>query len=126
MNETCKHDGCSNPVPNPRLSQRGTYIRYKQCAACSCSISNYGITTPQRKQLLLDQNSKCAICNKEIFFKGQTQKGDSSKNAAVLDHCHDTSIVRGVLCVSCNRALGLFQDSKENLISAVKYLERFK
>jgi hypothetical protein len=124
MQEVCKHEGCSNIVPEPRLSKRGHYIRYKQCAACSCSISNYGITTPERKQILENQNNKCCICKKDISFQGQTKKGDSSQNAAVLNHCHKTFAVRGVLCVSCNRALGLFQDSKEVLKSAIEYLER--
>lgn len=30
---------------------------------------------------------------------------------------------KGLLCNTCNRALGLFKDNKENLINAIKYLE---
>jgi hypothetical protein len=30
---------------------------------------------------------------------------------------------RGVLCKKCNRALGLFGDTKEGLLRALRYLE---
>ena len=45
------------------------------------------------------QNGKCAIC-------GRHQS--NFKNALSVDHDHKTGIVRGLLCVSCNRTLGFF------------------
>lgn len=45
------------------------------------------------------------------------------KSKLVVDHCHDTGIVRGLLCHNCNRALGLFKDKIEVLKNAIKYLE---
>jgi hypothetical protein len=39
-----------------------------------------------------------------------------------VDHCHLTSALRGRLCGSCNRALGLFRDSPELLRRAAEYL----
>jgi hypothetical protein len=50
----------------------------------------------------------CEICN--------------TKENLVIDHCHDTKKVRGILCWSCNIALGHFKDSKTNLQKAMDYL----
>lgn len=47
----------------------------------------------------------------------------SHKLKLVVDHCHSSGEVRGLLCHNCNRALGLFKDSRENLLNAVEYLE---
>jgi|688.fasta_scaffold184467_1 hypothetical protein len=84
-------------------------------------IYRYGITVEDYEQLLNSQNSCCAIC--------QT-KNPSSKRKAVryfcVDHCHATGKVRGLLCSTCNTALGLFEDSQKNLIEAVNYLNRFE
>jgi len=120
----CKHDNCGNECPPERTSTRGFKIQYRQCHTCSNLISNYGINNGQRKQILTEQNNKCKICSKEISFTGQTQKGDNSKESAVLDHCHSTGNVRGVLCTPCNRALGLFKDSQDILNSAINYLNQ--
>lgn len=38
------------------------------------------------------------------------------------DHCHTTGIVRGHLCLECNKVLGLFDDSIERLERAKSYL----
>ena len=49
---------------------------------------------------------------------------DIHSGALVVDHDHKTGAVRGLLCHNCNRALGLLQDSKENLMNCLSYLER--
>ncbi len=42
----------------------------------------------------------------------------------VVDHCHDTGVVRGVLCSTCNSGFGMFKDNLELLKGAVNYMER--
>lgn len=57
-------------------------------------IESYGITLEQFEEMVRRQHGLCAICNK--------------KPAHVLriDHDHKTGNLRGLLCLSCNAALG--------------------
>lgn len=41
-----------------------------------------------------------------------------------LDHDHETGIVRGWLCLTCNTGLGKFQDSVSELQKAIDYLKK--
>ena len=70
----------------------------------------YGISTQDFDALYLSQGRVCLIC-----------KTDSSR--LCVDHNHLTCEIRGILCNSCNTALGHFKDSKELLLNAYKYLE---
>jgi len=58
------------------------------------------------------QECCCAICKDLIDLV------DSA-----IDHNHLTGEFRGILCKRCNRALGMFKDSKVVLRSALSYLE---
>ena len=71
----------------------------------------YGIGHEEFNEILKKQGGKCAICNSKIDKKSH------------LDHCHETSRVRGILCQSCNLGLGRFKDNVEFLKNAIKYLE---
>ena len=109
----CKHEGCDIDVQLPN---------HKQCKSCARNLSLYGITTPERNQILVDQDHKCLICTSNIQFMGAQTKG-SNKHGAVVDHCHATGTVRGILCGKCNLLLGHAFDSVEILQSAIDYLE---
>jgi hypothetical protein len=39
-----------------------------------------------------------------------------------IDHDHTTGVLRGVLCGSCNRGIGMFKDSSGLLVDAARYL----
>ena len=56
----------------------------------------YGITVEDYGTMLANQNGVCKICNAPCR---------SGKRLAV-DHCHETGIVRGLLCAKCNTNLG--------------------
>lgn len=53
---------------------------------------------------------KCEICHNKLPL--------------AVDHCHKKGHVRGLLCNNCNNGLGRFQDNKEWLKNAIKYLEK--
>lgn len=80
---------------------------------------NYGITCDDYELMLDEQDHKCAICKGEGFIM------DYGKHQLklVVDHCHTTGAVRGLLCHNCNRALGLLKDDIERLITAIEYLK---
>ena len=79
--------------------------------------TKYGITQEDYERLLKSQKGRCAICGTE---DGASAKGSSTFS---IDHCHDTGKVRGLLCNTCNRGLGLFKDNPSFLESAIQYLK---
>jgi hypothetical protein len=62
--------------------------------------------------MLSKQGDVCAIC--------ATDK--PTRVGWVVDHCHSTGRVRGILCGNCNTALGMVKDNPETLLAAVTYL----
>lgn len=82
-------------------------------------LQRYGITIDHYNSLLIKQNYSCAIC-KITIEEHQLAKG-SNKHFAV-DHCHQSLIVRGLLCYRCNMGLGYFRDCPKLAKSIVSYL----
>lgn len=77
--------------------------------------SKYGLTLSQCEALLKGQSGKCAICRRGL------ERFASA--GAHVDHCHRTGKVRGVLCHTCNKALGYFKDDPALLGRAIRYLQ---
>ena len=63
--------------------------------------------------ILKKQNNSCAICG---------TKKPGGHGTFVVDHCHKTSKIRGLLCNHCNTGLGKLGDNVENLQKAIRYL----
>lgn len=78
------------------------------------TVAAYGITTEQYDEMLAAQEGVCAICKEPC----------PSGRSLAVDHCHQTDVVRGLLCARCNSGIGQFLDSPERLRAAIKYLER--
>lgn len=76
------------------------------------------------------QDYRCAICGRhESDLKvrsGGRPRLDGTPTAEpfrlVVDHCHDSRQVRGLLCGECAVGLGAFQDSPDALMAAARYL----
>lgn len=75
----------------------------------------FGLTVEVYDSMYIEQGGCCAICG--------THQSELKLRLAV-DHDHETGQLRGLLCGSCNTALGLMKDSIGILDNAVSYLER--
>ncbi len=75
----------------------------------------YGITLDDYNEMFIKQDGKCAIC-------GNHQS--EIKTTLVVDHCHSTGKIRGLLCGNCNRGIGMLNHDIENLRCAILYLNK--
>ena len=75
----------------------------------------YGITPEQFDELLKKQSARCAIC-------GKSGSGRIGGGRLLVDHCHKTGAVRGLLCHQCNSAIGMLNDDVDVVASAFRYL----
>jgi len=73
----------------------------------------YNITPEEYNKLYKQQNGNCSICENKFEVLN-------------VDHDHNTDIVRGLLCGSCNRGLGLFRDDAIILEKALRYIKERK
>lgn len=73
--------------------------------------SKYGITLDDWEFILRDQTGRCEICSEPMVRPH-------------VDHCHETKVVRGLLCDHCNRGLGGFRDNPVYLAAASEFLAR--
>ena len=64
--------------------------------------------------MLAAQGGVCAICHQPR----------PEERTLHVDHDHSTGAIRGLLCFTCNNALGDFRDSSELFHAAAGYLER--
>ena len=74
----------------------------------------YGIGYQEYLNMLSAQQYACAIC-------GTTDTG--TYKAFHVDHCHNTGIVRGLLCSNCNTGIGNLRDDINLLKRAIEYLK---
>ncbi|MGW1212208.1 endonuclease VII domain-containing protein [Streptomyces sp. NPDC002499] len=91
----------------------GLSTRCKACRAVQSRRDHlkrqYGITEAVRDELIVSQGGVCCICLAAV--------------PEHVDHCHQTGRVRGVLCFSCNAALGQFKDRPDAIRRAAAYVE---
>jgi hypothetical protein len=117
------------------------YAELQRSARVRHRLRKYGITLDEFNALLVQQNGCCAICgskNSGVKLNGRDGPKRCSKNGWPsvskkeghrpwhIDHDHQTGRVRGLLCHSCNLALGYVKDDVSLLRRMVSYLERMK
>jgi hypothetical protein len=93
----------SHLVDNSRYCRECRNLRYR--------ASRYNITEEEILDLLIEDT--CAICKEKC----------SGKNK-VIDHCHSSGKIRGILCRKCNLGLAHFNDNIEIFVNAIKYLKK--
>jgi hypothetical protein len=121
---------CSRLLPLPAFSKakgkrKGRCAECKECRKEYKSQTRehnrwvtlyrlYGMTKEQFETTLKSQQGRCKICGTDT--PGQ-------HGVFVVDHCHETGKVRGLLCSRCNTSIGQMDHDPGKLQSAVKYLE---
>lgn len=111
---------------NKKLNKDGKCLYCRQCTRAEKAknrqanidfkyMYRYGITTAEVLKMVENQNNKCYICEKVEHTKFKP---------LMVDHCHETGKIRGMLCQKCNQGLGLFLDSPELLEKAANYLKK--
>lgn len=75
--------------------------------------AQYGISSLAWDRMFEQQGRRCAACS-------ATEPGPGGSKWAT-DHCHESGIVRGVLCQGCNTALGLLNESPERILGLLSY-----
>ena len=84
-----------------------------KCERAKVLQKKYGLSPEKFDELLAAQNNRCAVCCKAF----------NSKRIPHVDHCHRTSMVRGILCINCNTAEGML-GSLKTAKNLVKYMEK--
>ena len=78
---------------------------------------NYGISQKEYEEILASQGGVCEIC--KIATVGNAKHAN-----LFVDHCHESEVVRGLLCHNCNAMIGHAKDIPSVLRAAAAYLER--
>jgi hypothetical protein len=94
-------------VQSNRSKARANGFRWKLKTA-------YGLTEADYDAMLLFQEGRCKICQREF--------SEDRRLVPHVDHDHATGRVRGILCFTCNTGLGKFSDDAKLLQRAIDYL----
>lgn len=89
--------------------------KYKHVGRKSKIYRQYGLSLAEYQQMFIEQDHRCAIC--------RTHQDDLDRTLFV-DHCHETGVVRGLLCYKCNTGLGNFKDDLSLVQRAGQYLQK--
>jgi len=126
LTRVCKDCGLCSPNLELYVKDKGSkHGRRNLCIGCVVERNNkhpkqkdwktnhqtmkrYGIPLEVYKERMATAD-KCEICK--------------SPENLCYDHCHTTMKFRGVLCRSCNSAIGHLGDSLESIVRALNYLK---
>lgn len=112
--------GCGKSLPVMQFHRDGAGGHVRRCRTCRAgsrktwrasnrekqaayqrrfSLATYGLTEEEYDAMLHAQGAACAMCGKACRTGRQL----------AVDHDHLTGRVRGLLCMACNQALGVFE-----------------
>jgi hypothetical protein len=113
------------------------YAEIRNLASIKFRLRKRGLTIEQFEKMLADQGYCCAACGAESSgykrngkqgakrtlesgWPTTAQQGDFTWS---VDHDHKTGKARGILCVTCNSALGMVDDDITVLERLIAYLK---
>lgn len=100
--------------------KRKSKIQRKEYARNWNLYKKYKLTPIEFDTIWIAFRGECGICNTKLILP-ESGRGQP-RNAACIDHDHVTGNIRGLLCNSCNKAIGLLNDNPNLCKSAVIYL----
>lgn len=138
MNKVCLKCKLEKPVENFYRASRNSDRFQSYCKPCGIQngrdwrnkssfrerdrkrklLKRHGVTLEQYTSML---NTQCGVCR--ICSLPPTSKRNHEKYNLCVDHCHKTGKIRGLLCKSCNLAIGNMSDNLEWANNIVKYLK---
>lgn len=70
----------------------------------------YGLTEADIERMRVEQDGRCAICNRKT-------------TRLFVDHCHTKGHVRALLCQTCNTFLGWYEKKADTILRFQAYIE---
>lgn len=104
-------DCCNEKIKQDRLTKPALFRKYNR----SSNLKRYGINETDYNRMFKKQRGKCLGCGKHQ---------DQLQRKLDIDHCHTTKVVRGLLCLNCNRTLGFAKDNINTLKALIRYLRK--
>lgn len=107
-----------------KMSEEANKVKRKESSRKWYLKSTYSLTIEQYDNMLVSQSGLCEICNTQI----------TSNRFFDVDHDHACcngykscgKCVRGLVCFNCNSVLGHSKESVPLLLSAVRYIEKYR
>ena len=81
---------------------------------------NYNFTVEEYDAMWDEQKGRCAFCG------GSMTKWKKGMLGPVVDHCHTTNKVRGIVHNRCNLIVGMFENNPNILKNAPAYIAKYK
>lgn len=88
------------------------YKKHRDKMISSHYERRYGLTTKQRKEMYLEQNGCCILCNEPVNYE-----------KICTEHNHTTGKVRGLACSRCNNFIGYIETNSHLVQPILDYLE---
>ena len=85
----------------------------------NCNLKqSHGMTLEAYQKMHVEREGLCDACGEP-----ETQRNQYGPVPLAVDHDHKTGRIRGLLCMKCNRTLGLVKESIATLGGLISYLE---
>lgn len=85
-------------------------------------LRRFGLTEADRAELIAEQDQKCTVCRKPLEMRNR--RGNIER--LVIDHDHETGVVRGILHDGCNKILAMADDNTDALRGAADYVDFYR
>jgi hypothetical protein len=97
---------------------------WRKTAAGACTVKRNNVLIQARRIGVTADAFREIICRTEVceVCGDYPSMNGGSSDRLHVDHCHKTGVIRGVLCLRCNTAIGLARDDSNILRKLAEYL----